>query len=204
MNVLNDPSPKCVNVETMIAYQKCLVCKEDILKGAKKCTKCESFQDWRRFFQFNIVVLSLLVALFSVITTSVPVIRSAILPEADVKFSFLHLNHGNIIVVATNTGRRPAVLKRVSLNMVSIPDGSKRSVPLSVRGETENKEIIINPDKWTVLALFPGSPEDAFNLIDSADYKSCQLEFHTFDLNHNSVSTKENLACDKVLQSNDG
>ena len=201
MNVQDYPTPKCVNAETMTSYQKCLVCKEDILKDAKKCNKCESYQDWRRFFQFNIVVLSLLVALFSVITTSVPVIKSIILPEADVRFSFLHFNRGNIIVVATNTGRRPAVLKRVSLNMISIPDGSKRSVPLSVRGETEKKEIIY-PDKWTILKLFPASPEDAFDLIDPADYKSCQLEFHTFDLNHNSGSTEFDVACDKALQSN--
>lgn len=41
----------------------CVVCMEPIHAGAKKCIKCESFQNWRRYINFSSTVLSLLVAL---------------------------------------------------------------------------------------------------------------------------------------------
>jgi hypothetical protein len=183
---------------------KCLVCKEDIRYGAKKCTKCESFQDWRRYFQFNIVVLSLLVALFSVVATSVPVIKSVVLPEADVRFSFLHFNSKHIVIVATNIGRRAAVLKEVKLNMVDKQNGDIRDLPLVVRGDAGKKEIIIAPDKWTVLSFTPSNPEDSFDLIEPADYRSCQLDFFTLDLNHEPKRFSINMDCDKVTGKNSG
>lgn len=48
----------------------CIQCASEIPKGANKCLKCGSFQNFRRFFEFSNNVLALLIALVSVISVS--------------------------------------------------------------------------------------------------------------------------------------
>lgn len=45
----------------------CIVCANDIPTAAVKCTKCGSYQDFRRYFEFSNSTLALLIALISVI-----------------------------------------------------------------------------------------------------------------------------------------
>jgi hypothetical protein len=53
---------------------KCIACKSEIEKGATLCSECGSYQNWRRHFTFTSTVLSLLVALISVIGLVAPII----------------------------------------------------------------------------------------------------------------------------------
>jgi len=55
-----------------IPGSECRVCLEPIRARAKKCVKCESYQDWRRFLSLSNTVLALLVALVSVSTAAIP------------------------------------------------------------------------------------------------------------------------------------
>jgi len=197
---MNESLQQETSIVKTLEHIKCVVCKEEIIFEAKKCIHCDSFQDWRRHFQFNVVVLSLLVALFSVVTTSVPVIQSVVLPQAAMRFSFLHFRSGNIMIVATNTGRRAAVLNKAIMSMETRVNSSRRQVSLAVRGEAGKKEIIIDPDKWTVLALSSVNPEDSFSLLEPADYRNCQIEFSTLDLNHKSTSTAIDVDCKKAVR----
>ena len=56
----------------------CRACGNKIPLGARKCARCDSFQDWRRFLGFSTTVLALLVAFASVLTVAVPVIKNAL------------------------------------------------------------------------------------------------------------------------------
>ncbi len=48
----------------------CIVCKSDILPGAKKCLKCGSRQDWLRFLDVGNTSVSLFIAAISVVALS--------------------------------------------------------------------------------------------------------------------------------------
>jgi hypothetical protein len=75
--------------------------------GAKKCTKCDSFQDWRRYLPLGQNVLALLVALVSVVTLGVPVFKDAFKKDAsDIKVNFQSAGPSTITLLASNTGMR--------------------------------------------------------------------------------------------------
>jgi hypothetical protein len=48
---------------------QCVCCKEVIKAGAIKCTKCDTFQDWRRYISIGNLSLGLLIALVANVTT---------------------------------------------------------------------------------------------------------------------------------------
>ena len=106
----------------------CRVCKEDIRRGAMKCIHCDSFQDWRRYATLSSTVLSLLVALVSVLALGVPLLASSLKSEnADVIVSIInakpdHLRYGteiletlNLTLFVTNGGKTPGAIKSISL-----------------------------------------------------------------------------------------
>ena len=98
------------------SLSNCKVCKEQIKFGAKKCIHCDSYQDYRRYLTFSTVVLSLLVALISVLTVFIPVVKKAFTPiGSDTRFS-LYANHNDkITIIASNLGNRNAVLKKAHI-----------------------------------------------------------------------------------------
>lgn len=61
--------------------KRCKVCAEPINISAKKCIHCQSDQEWTSRLGFSATVLSLLVALITVLTAAIPVIRDAITPR---------------------------------------------------------------------------------------------------------------------------
>jgi hypothetical protein len=61
---MSDASVQLNTVET----KPCKVCGEEIRESARKCNHCDSYQDWRLNIGFSNTVLSLLVALCSVLT----------------------------------------------------------------------------------------------------------------------------------------
>jgi hypothetical protein len=93
----------------------CVVCQEPIKRHATKCVHCGSYQDWRSNISFSLStsVLSLLVALVTVLTAAVPVFKEALTPKnSDLTFSFQGASTDPIrlIVLATNRGVRPGTV----------------------------------------------------------------------------------------------
>jgi hypothetical protein len=83
----------------------CVVCFEKIHPRAKKCIHCDSFQDWRRHINFGSTVLALLVALVSVLSLSIPVLKDALtIPNSKIIFSYQSVRNDVINVIASNTG----------------------------------------------------------------------------------------------------
>ena len=48
--------------------KKCKICASEIPRAAIKCTKCGSYQNFRRYFEFSNSTLALLIALISVVS----------------------------------------------------------------------------------------------------------------------------------------
>lgn len=75
--------------------KECKVCGEEIKDCAFKCVHCSSFQNWRRYLTFSSTVLSLFVALASVIAVGTPPIIKAFHTERS-KFQARLLDIGPI------------------------------------------------------------------------------------------------------------
>ncbi len=88
----------------------CKVCKEEIRGGARICTTCGSFQDWRRFMNISSSFLALIIALISVVSLATPVLKEALRPnDASVKFYLIGPTQtGSILATAYNEGGEPS------------------------------------------------------------------------------------------------
>lgn len=64
--------------------KKCLVCKKNIEDGATKCVYCGSHQNWKRHLALSTTVLSLFVALASVLAVGIPPIIKTLHREKSV------------------------------------------------------------------------------------------------------------------------
>jgi hypothetical protein len=90
----------------------CKVCGEAIKLAARKCIHCDSYQDWHADIGMSSTMLSLLIALFSVLTVSVPVVRDAITPSiSNLKFSYQGTASKIITVLVANTGVRTGTVR---------------------------------------------------------------------------------------------
>jgi predicted nucleic acid-binding Zn ribbon protein len=99
---------------------RCFLCRKPIPRGARICTECNTYQDWRKYFGFSSTVLSLLVALVSVLTVAIPVIRNALTPDrSDVYCALLTWNTTGATLLVSNRGVRPAVVKNLRLKSVT-------------------------------------------------------------------------------------
>lgn len=93
---------------------ECSTCREPIRTGARKCTHCDSFQDWRRFISLSASTLALLVALISVTSSLGPgIIRMINGQRSALVVSYIAPSDDGIMLLASNEGTRPAVIHRV-------------------------------------------------------------------------------------------
>jgi hypothetical protein len=76
-----------------------------------KCIHCDSYQDWRGNISLGGTVLSLLVAVFSVLTVAVPVLVAALsLKNSDLIFTLQYADADKIEMLASNVGSRPGTM----------------------------------------------------------------------------------------------
>lgn len=49
--------------------QRCVECRSDLAPGAKKCTVCGSFQDWRRHISYSQSAIALALSIIAIVTS---------------------------------------------------------------------------------------------------------------------------------------
>jgi hypothetical protein len=92
---------------------RCLSCQEPIHPKAKLCKTCKSYQDWRRHFNFSAVVLSLLVALISVISAVGPRIISWLPPFGSrLEVKSFYYSTDAIVLIVENEGNQAGHIGR--------------------------------------------------------------------------------------------
>jgi hypothetical protein len=103
--------PETPTVPTIQDTKPCKVCGEAIKKVARICTHCNNYQDWRAELNIGGTVLSLLVALFSVLTVALPAITAFLTPKnSDLIFSYQGTLGNTISLLITNIGIRPGAV----------------------------------------------------------------------------------------------
>ena len=90
----------------------CLVCREAIRKGAKKCIHCDSYQGrLSHRLSLSSTMLSLLVALVSVSAFAIPIIHKTLNPGADIRATVVGSQENFMQIVVTNVGTQPGTFQ---------------------------------------------------------------------------------------------
>jgi hypothetical protein len=104
------------------ATKSCRICAEEIKWAATQCIHCKSYQDWRSTLGFSTTVLSLLVALVSVLTVALPVFKAAVTPKnSALTYTVQGSTEGRIFVLVSNLGNRPGSVAHAALNLDGVP-----------------------------------------------------------------------------------
>ncbi|OCK59855.1 hypothetical protein [Bradyrhizobium sp. LMTR 3] len=157
--------------------KRCKVCAEPINEKAVKCIHCQAEQSWaRQRLGFSSTILSLLVALITVLTAAVPVVRDSITSKnSNLIFSFQAANDRVISVLASNTGVRPGSIGSSYLHM-----NQKRNYGLRVSGVDSAR--VVEPGKSELIALTRDSrPIFADEDTDDPRNPKCFLFLHSTD-----------------------
>lgn len=100
---------------------RCLGCDEKISCNAKVCSKCGSFQNWRRYLNLGSTVISLLVAFISLIIVFISQLENLKTPDSDLTAFIINVvgpvkygdgkDHARFDVYISNSGDRPGLIK---------------------------------------------------------------------------------------------
>lgn len=165
----------------------CIICRKPIEEGAKKCTECDSYQDWRRHFSFGTVVLSLLIALISVSTTSFQVAKNLLAKEqSDLRFSLVKYGPSSIMVMSSNLGDRAGALKNAILR---IKMSNKEH---TYKLHWKDVDLVVKPGGWRLYEMKPTIEQDIIELqsLPSADVNCTHsIEFDVLAFDHKPEST---------------
>jgi hypothetical protein len=143
-----------------VAEVPCVVCREPIRPGARKCVKCSSFQNWTRYpLQWSGVVGAVL-ALLPLWTMAVSLRELAFARQvADLRFSVLSCTPQTISVAVSNVGTQAGIMRQPRFAMVE--DGRRREVERELR--TAEAERVVKPGE-VLIAAYTGwvsnSPAD--------------------------------------------
>lgn len=178
--------------------KKCRICMEPILLSATKCRFCGSYQNWRRYLQSSQVVLALLVALVSVVSLSVPIIKNAMTPDdSDLSLTYLDRADITVPIIASNKGSRPAVLNPSAILSLTITnrDGMPQQHRFFFGSMNSSRESLLIPENSSrqyFFYLMPAQPiEGAFERL-AADFDNLlSLKRCSFSVSHLTFRGRE-------------
>jgi hypothetical protein len=172
----------------------CKICRKPIEIGARKCTECDSFQDWRRHFSIGTVVLSLLIALISVTTTGFQVVHDLLAKEqSDIRFSLVRYGPDSIKIMGSNLGDRAGALRSATLNIKS-----NNKVKNTYNLVWEDVELVIKPGSWRLFSMQPAIENTPIKLIQVASVPGeCRhsIKFEVLAFDHNPKSFSIEYSC---------
>ncbi len=188
----------------------CRVCGEDIKAAAKKCVHCDSYQDWRGQLGLSTEVLSLLVALISVLTIAVPVFVNAFAVEnSRFAFSFQRSEELAFTVFVSNEGTRPGVMSNYAVVSVKGDGGKHFEVGAGPKDIAVRQVSVVKPGTSELITLYRlhnGVPVTSYNsaadekLPDVSLWKNlrCELTFDVTNFDGSDESTAVPVDCAKL------
>ena len=128
----------------------CKQCCNDIPRGARLCSHCSSYQDWRSWFSVSSTVLALLTAFVSVLGIATPAVINVLhSPKSDAILQSPSLDGTTLRVVAVNRGDAPASLIRARI------DGEYLAGATKVRLRNDGDAIISPGSKLLTFDIIP-------------------------------------------------
>jgi hypothetical protein len=156
-----------------LTQKECSTCFEPIDARAKKCLRCDSYQDWRRRLYIGSSVLALLVALVSVIAVAMPAVLMFFTPkDSNLEVEF-HGSQGNrVFAVVANSGNRAGTITASRLyfrarSKSHYIDTEPRSLPF--------EPVLVQPGQAKLLVVIV--PAEALQEIDRHSWQSLNSEY---------------------------
>lgn len=147
---------KCTTCGSWQKGKPCLVCGIWMPDSAIRCGECSSFRNWRRYLPVNEVILALLVSLFSVLGTAIPVVVRVIRLPSDTTAIVLDSELDKdisttkrvLIVRAFNAGGSSSIVRGAKLDLTNVS-----AMPVELSNETP-KESEVPASKQADLKFF--------------------------------------------------
>lgn len=140
-----------------IPKMQCKQCGEPIPTGARLCSHCHSYQDWRGWLPISPIVLALLTALVSLLPNAVSAIKTAICtPKSQATLKFAALDGTTLRVLAINKGDAPAALIHAGIKGEYLAGATK------VRLRDDADAIIPPGSRLLTFKIIPLLDEDQF------------------------------------------
>lgn len=162
----------------------CKQCKSPIPSGARICSKCNSYQDWRSVIPLSSTALALLTALVSVIGIAAPSVYKLFhTPRSEAELVMPSVDGTTLRVVALNRGDAPASLIRAWVDSEYLAAATK------VRLRSDSDAIIPPGSKLLTFDVIPLLDEDdsyrssleMLNLVNrNEDAPRTEIRFHIF------------------------
>jgi hypothetical protein len=100
------------------SFKPCSSCCEPIHTCAKKCTHCDSYQDWRRHLVAAGSVVPLMVSIVAVLISLGPFARQAWRDsDSAIQISAPTIQSGHLFLLATNSGKMAGTVDEVKLEL---------------------------------------------------------------------------------------
>ena len=167
----------------------CKICLNDINFGAKKCTECGGFHDWRRFVDVGNTSISLVIALISVFTIFISVADNVWVEGENVHVNVIEVGGSQIALAVTNSGEESAVISPWAL--FSNEDVAAFGVNIINDSKQVTTDLVINPKEIQVLTAVV---HPTMRIITKSE-KDCFLEIEVFNLNGDKRVEKANFSC---------
>ena len=98
----------------MNAKNLCKLCKEEIKDDAKVCIHCGSLQNWKRYLNFSSLILSLVIAAFTVFGFTYPYLKEKLQPlKTQLSATIMGTSKEYLYLFVSNTGNRAGSIKDV-------------------------------------------------------------------------------------------
>lgn len=97
------------------ATERCISCGGLIPPDVEKCTHCDSFQNWRRWFAVSSTVLVVLTALVSVIGLTINTASMVATPRSSTTAAIAGATQKNLLIAVINSGNAPCVVRNFSI-----------------------------------------------------------------------------------------
>lgn len=155
----------------------CAACRNAINADAKRCPRCQSFQNWRRHLDATNAALALLVALVSILTLGVPALIKAIqavLPENEaIVMGVAGADRTVINVVAHNHGKAFGVLSP-NATVRAKQNGKEITAPAKIEngGPSGDLDYSIEPGETVSFVI-----RDAYKFLRTNNKRQCKIDF---------------------------
>lgn len=119
----------------------CKFCRKRISAKSVFCVNCQHFQNWRGGLAVSSTVLALLVALVSVLGTTIPAVKAALTPKnSDLRFSIQTVGQQGLSAFISNAGIRPGTVQPGVHLRITESNGNIRNAMLT--GFVRDQEVV--------------------------------------------------------------
>ena len=181
------------------ATRTCRTCGEEIKPLARKCIHCGSYQDFRSYLSAAIItVLSLIVALVSLVITATPLISKAVKGESsNFSFSIQSPTDKAIPIFISNSGTRPGTVWRVELTLARQDSVRWEEHELKVVGEQVQWPLLVEPGTSRLFNFSYPVPHD--NLDIQYKYNGqCSLVMFVTDFSGTDGAIRQRFQCNLI------